>query len=536
MALLSLAACTDTLPTGSAVDSRNAASASVSAPDQPSRAVLDAFANVLARGLSDSAMRMAVLEDLRDSPFDRHKVHLDSYITGKRGRANLAAIARASAIPPDSLLRLASALRNYELWMPSVTHRTRWSGTSDVVVVATTMLPSDMWKTPAEYVAYDVSGAASTVNLLGHNPKPYLLVAPARQSFGKDPEVARAAAPKQPRRTISTRETEFTASIQSGSDTQSSTTLSSAAPQQSSMSSSCNPEVDGPDCCDETTIYCPNPPEGNGTAGVGMGFTFEDCVKPFNEPIAESLDRDYDHILDSCESQLAKAFEPRLVFHPSENHKGREPYYAVNRSADGQRVRIIYALSYYWDPGFRALDGTYGHAGDSEFIIVHVGRYIGYNVPGKWQVHYVTYSAHFDSADDYTRTYWWSDAQYSTGEFGIRPLVYVALDKHANYRSHSECDAGAWYSDDCYAAGPSPELAGIPSTANLGNVHAGEGFPQGTYSGRILTDCVPSRVGGAGKHGTECYWSTWLSADFAGWTGGTVGSKAYGAIFFYYVF
>src|SRR5438552_1556100 len=63
------------------------------------------LARALALSMRDSKVRRQVLEDLRDSPFPRHKLDLKSYLRGARGRSLADAGARASGGAIDDLLR-----------------------------------------------------------------------------------------------------------------------------------------------------------------------------------------------------------------------------------------------------------------------------------------------------------------------------------------------------------------------------------------------------------------------------------------------
>lgn len=93
---VALQACRDTGPTdallvpGEAVRSTAGASAD---------STVAAIAEGVALALTQPAIRSELLADLRDSPFPKHKIHLQSYLRGERGRCLAAAAARVRGWP-----------------------------------------------------------------------------------------------------------------------------------------------------------------------------------------------------------------------------------------------------------------------------------------------------------------------------------------------------------------------------------------------------------------------------------------------------
>lgn len=216
---------------------------------------------------------------------------------------------------------------------------------------------------------------------------------------------------------------------------------------------------------------------------------------------------------DFCEKQLAYAFAPELAYFHGDN-VGREPRWAARPLGD--EVRIIYLLSYYRDlgPDFSVcetnfawligeLDKCSGHAGDSELIVLDVY----YNTSTRhWLLNQGIYSQH-EGFKAYTRTTKaYPVSLYYPGKLGGYPRSYVARQKHANYASDAECDAGAVLgSDDC-------------SSDSFARVEAGATLTIGSRAyHNQWQDCMESSNPlFAGNGVIECYWT---NRRFSGWQG-----------------
>lgn len=214
--------------------------------------------------------------------------------------------------------------------------------------------------------------------------------------------------------------------------------------------------------------------------------------------------RDTDGVVDQCEYELADVFAPRLQFDSRDCNTGREPYWAAKYEVspiDGEPViKIFYAISYYKDCGSPnpscVIPACGDHEGDSEFIIVE-----GKSNGSTWVLKRATLSAHFNvDAGGPVDTYDGHDMEYTGSVYLGRPFIWVALDKHANYRSQSVCDAGQWYYDTCDRPGSRPIIE-VLSSANLGRDQD------------LIIDEVGSR---AGRPGIERYWGP-NSYFFLGW-------------------
>lgn len=115
----------------------------------------------------------------------------------------------------------------------------------------------------------------------------------------------------------------------------------------------------------------------------------------------------------------------------------------------------------------------------------HAGRDDSSYHRSSWQLQQATLSAHWQTPTDETATYSYKKLGYADNYRG-RPRVWVARDKHANYRSESVCDAGAAYTDTCDHNRDSGNLE-VRQDRNIGNrwLPGGRGGTQlnyGTYS------------------------------------------------------
>jgi len=172
-------------------------------------------------------------------------------------------------------------------------------------------------------------------------------------------------------------------------------------------------------------------------AGVDLGVSWVDCV------VDPAVDADEDGLDDSCEYEIARGFEPELVFGVEETHPDRVPFWSARPEGD-EMLRIFYAQSYLIDGGDPDFGGISGHDGDSEFVVLRV-RYDG---EGSWSLVDGYLSAHYDTLCDAGGWFPAEEFQYADEPRG-RPLVFVAEGKHANYTDLLRCDSGGCFQDHC---------------------------------------------------------------------------------------
>lgn len=221
-------------------------------------------------------------------------------------------------------------------------------------------------------------------------------------------------------------------------------------------------------------------------------------------------DSDVDGLSDDCEARIAAAFAPELYTAGLLDNTGRESRWVARPLSTGI-IRIMYLLSYYHDNGTTDALCSFKpskcapHVGDSELIILDVR----YDIETQhWVLSNAIYSEH-----DGFGTYSSFGADYPAVLFypvkpGGYPRSYVAIGKHANYATVSECNAGGFLGlDDCSNANTASRVA-VGVTLNLGS---------NAHHGGIGQNCVVSLnpsyfYYGSGK--TECYWT---GARFRGW-------------------
>ena len=176
-------------------------------------------------------------------------------------------------------------------------------------------------------------------------------------------------------------------------------------------------------------VVCPEEP-GRGGGAVGstavsnyVGLTVEQCQS--------GTDSDGDGLSDHCEATVAEAFAPWMRVHPDDDVT-RDEYYAVMPST-GNRILAFYAFGYHRDHG---RSGIKAHNGDSEFVIIEIAA----QSDPTWYMTEIFLSAHLGEG-------WGADhsgrfaAAALASHYGA-PVVWVAKNKHANYRSKAACDAG----------------------------------------------------------------------------------------------
>jgi len=160
-------------------------------------------------------------------------------------------------------------------------------------------------------------------------------------------------------------------------------------------------------------------------------------------------DDDADGVNDLCEQNLAYWFGPWYYHDDGEDALGWRPHYSV-RTLDyaTKSVRIFYMHTYYRDAG--DFLGISAHDGDPEFVNLDVH----FNTAdGRWYLDWMYTSAHRNQWCDESRWHSYSVVEYASTPRAW-PIVHVAENKHANYRTDSECDDGCAWLDDCdYAFG-----------------------------------------------------------------------------------
>lgn len=229
--------------------------------------------------------------------------------------------------------------------------------------------------------------------------------------------------------------------------------------------------------------------------GIFLGTT----VAPAVCASRAAPDADRDGLTDVCESALAAAFAPQLAYAASDR-TGREPRWAARPLGSG-RVRVAYLLSLYFD------DGAYGcplgpilcggHYGDSETIVLD----LYYNGSSQhWILHQAIYSAH-GVYNVYPRFFSAYPSMNFPDRKGGYPRAFLALRKHALYRSDTECDDGELGLDECRADTFQRVAAG--STLNIGS-RSGHTASQDCVKSMVLTTSTA----------VECYWTV---RSFGGW-------------------
>jgi len=154
-------------------------------------------------------------------------------------------------------------------------------------------------------------------------------------------------------------------------------------------------------------------------------------------------DADGDGLNQSCEQALATVFAPTEWFDNGEDTDAWWPHYAVKSvNYATKQVSIAYYSGYYRDGG--GLFGLTSHDGDSEFVIVEA------HLEGStWLVDWVYFAAHRNASvcDDSSWYPYWN-VQWDYYYRGWA-MVFVSENKHAAYRSDSQCDGACFGGENC---------------------------------------------------------------------------------------
>lgn len=461
--LLGLQACADQTPTALPA---SAGSAQQSPADAPVQEEIQLVARGVALALRQPLLRHQLLQDLRDSPFPEHRIHLRSYLAGERGRAITAVAAAAAGVSTDSFLAIVEGLPQLQISVPVSYDRVTWTGSDSAVVIGLTLPGKEVLRLRSITGYGTRMGEPVSVPIGVALPYPVVLIAPIEIDFGPDPEGKRRSAPKRSRKTISTSEETFFTTT---------------------------------DCNDETAVMeCDT--SGGSDAGwdsgvkLPSGYTYQ-CFVSVGAP----GDSDGDGILQQCEAELADAFGPYLQWDQGEEGSQRQSYFAVKRGGTSTEVKIMYMMGYFADAG----SDTWGtaHDGDSEFLIFTVSYKNGW-----WRLSTVYLSAHwrvaFLDASSLRST---EEFEHPDGNLYGRPKIWIAEDKHANYSSQQKCDEGANFQDNCDQPINALEIHSAIADRNVGNRESGT---------TQLLNCVVRTAHGGGGTKDECLWT---DSEFSGW-------------------
>ncbi|MBA3405822.1 MAG: hypothetical protein H0U13_14265, partial [Gemmatimonadaceae bacterium] len=267
------------------------------------------LARAIALALADPAVRAQVLEDMRDSPFPEHAIHITSYLAGERGRALATVAAQRAGVSVSDLTGKGAVRGGLQLVMRRPIDRTTWTGTGDIVVMGVASTVKERLRSKPVSIAYDIRGLAVEIPILSSVPFPFFVIEPGAKPFGPDPETTRRSAPTRARGTISTREEEWVAMY--------------AGPGMTTTSEPGEPS------CDPVTAIIECSVESGGGGPIGLvtpsGYSLATCY-PAGGVGDASLDADTDGVVDQCEFELTTVFAPRLQFDVSDCNTGREPY------------------------------------------------------------------------------------------------------------------------------------------------------------------------------------------------------------------
>ena len=445
-----------------------------SAPRSP----IDSVAYAVALALSNDSLRAALLDDMRDSPFEDHALHLKSYLEGTRGQL-FARMTRALVnLDQPHLISVLARAGQLQIWIPSYPQRSSWTSDDGNILVYGTTATLQELSTRTEYHAWAPDGREVVVP--AHEPPEaiLILISPVQVDFGEDPETVRAQAPKKDRNTI--------------------------------VPMMCDPVLG----CNYPPPQPPQPPAG----GLDLGINWDGCTQDYHagESWDPATDADMDFISDNCEYLLASAFAPWMSYSSDDYDMTNEPVWIAQWECLAcvpvyPRVRIMYALAYHRDKD---------HVGDSEFIILHI-----HYDQGHWYLDSATLSGHFlVPIFDQTRTYGYDALSYRSTYRGA-PRIYPSSGKHANYESASHCNDVV--GDHCTSPGNWGQVV-TQQDRNLGEYNA-------SYPWLMFHNCMNSWNQSLWP-GYECFWKgpTTMPMTFGGWLGGS--STSYQTIFEYWGF
>ncbi|MCH7703960.1 MAG: hypothetical protein IIB61_02520 [Planctomycetes bacterium] len=242
---------------------------------------------------------------------------------------------------------------------------------------------------------------------------------------------------------------------------------------------------------------------------LGNGVTPSAC---FNGIQIRRGDAERDGLADACEFALARAFAPYMQFDHGEalvkfpdgtnRHCAEgEPYWAAKLFDEFGVVNIVYMMAYYKDCG-EAFIPFDAHSGDSELIRLSV---VYNNATQHWELTQAYLSAHAGTRTDASVYAGPSELEYPIRDRAF-PKIWVARNKHANYRSFADCENGPDF--------PAPNTDSCDEDLRYLQAR----FPVRAGRNVQVGMCVPSLFI---PTSTRCEWFMRVPVPFSGWLGGS---------------
>lgn len=204
-------------------------------------------------------------------------------------------------------------------------------------------------------------------------------------------------------------------------------------------------------CYDPEDPHCINEPPPEDPCPDCPGVYLGEQINPSSCTDSTIGDPDQDGLDSWCEYQIARSFRPLLSTNYYDKDLSREPYWAVRLGEHSNWVTVIYLFGYHQDngndfgcpqtsPGY-----CDGHFGDSEFIVMTIAYG---NINDHWALEQAFLSAHWNTSVNSSEHVLHDELSYPSNRRWY-PRIYVARDKHANYKSKDACNAGALWTDTC---------------------------------------------------------------------------------------
>jgi len=175
--LTTLASCADPVSRTVGVDvTSNVKSQPASLAPTEERADLSKVARLVARALDNEPARQHLKGDMKKAPFREHKLELGPYLRSKDGKALLDRMVALNGGTEADLFRTVSAIRRLEFYVPVASHREKWTGSADVLVVS-------QLEESAPIVAFDESGNEVALDRNVAPSQPTLSIVPVETRF-----------------------------------------------------------------------------------------------------------------------------------------------------------------------------------------------------------------------------------------------------------------------------------------------------------------------------------------------------------------
>jgi hypothetical protein len=159
--------------------------AAMSASAKSEQETLNQIARAVALALQDQGLRQRIKNDMRNSPYEEHKIDFRGYLHGQSGGILLAKMTKETGQSREELLALVGRVRPLEMYFPVKAHREGWTGGAELQVLGHLTASGD------PTAAFSLTGASVPVPGKVAPATPTLVIVQRESDFSEPLDLAR---------------------------------------------------------------------------------------------------------------------------------------------------------------------------------------------------------------------------------------------------------------------------------------------------------------------------------------------------------